>query len=111
MSPSFFDSTKFWGVSFGLIAIPLLLIIAFLFGRYNAERTRRTLKPLRLATSLILSVCAWLLWSASQPEVDTTAMALALGMTFGSLGDLILAGVHSWRIPALSNASRSVSIS
>lgn len=93
MSPSFFDSTKFWAVSFGLIAIPVLLVIAFLFGRYNVERTRRTLKPLRLATSLILTVCAWLLWSAGRLEMDTTAMSLAIGMTFGSLGDLILAGV------------------
>lgn len=93
MSDSFVGSAAFSIVSLCLSAIPVLLIVAFIFGRYNADRTRRTLKPLRLATSVSLVICAWLLWSGSRPELDTAALSLALGMTFGCLGDLILAGV------------------
>lgn len=80
-------------VDLGLIAIPMLLLIAFVFGAYNAERTRRTLRPLRLATSVILVGCAWALWSANPLELSAAAMSFALGMTFGCLGDLILAGI------------------
>jgi uncharacterized membrane protein YhhN len=80
-------------VDLGLSAIPVLLLVAFVFGEYNPERTRRTLKPLRLATSVILVGCAWILWSASPLELDTAAMSFAFGMTFGCLGDLILADV------------------
>lgn len=77
----------------GLIAIPGLLLIAFVFGKYNPERTRRTIKPLRLSTSVMLVGCAWLLWLNSSRDLADVALFLALGMTFGCLGDLILAGV------------------
>lgn len=77
----------------GLIAIPGLLLVAFVFGTYNPERTRRTIKPLRLATSVILAACAWLLWLNSPRDLADVALSLALGMTLGCLGDLILAGV------------------
>lgn len=77
----------------GLIAIPGLLLVAFVFGTYNPERTRRTIKPLRLATSVILAACAWLLWLNSPRDLAAVALSLALGMTLGCLGDLILAGV------------------
>ena len=30
-------------IALGLAAIPVILVIAFVFGRYNEERTRRTL--------------------------------------------------------------------
>jgi uncharacterized membrane protein YhhN len=76
----------------GYSAIPIVLSIAFIFGRYNAERTRRTLKPLRLSTSWLLVACAWIIWSAST-TLRTPALLIALGMTFGAIGDLVLAGV------------------
>jgi uncharacterized membrane protein YhhN len=80
----------------GLAAIPVILIIAFVFGRYNEERTRRTLKPLRLSTSWILVVCAWIIWATSS-TLRTPALLIALGMTCGAIGDLILA--HVIKVP------------
>ncbi len=79
-------------VVLGLAAIPVILIIAFVFGHTNAERTRRTIKPLRLSTSWILVACAWIILSVSS-TLRTPALLIALGMTFGALGDLVLADV------------------
>jgi uncharacterized membrane protein YhhN len=79
-------------VLLGYFAIPVVLIIAFIFGRYNAERTRRTIKPLRLSTSWILAACAWIIVAAST-TLRTPALLIALGMTFGAIGDLVLADV------------------
>ena len=79
-------------VFLGYAAIPVILIVAFIFGRYNADRTRRTIKPLRLSTSWILVVCAWIIWAAST-TLRAPALLIALGMTFGALGDLVLADV------------------
>ncbi len=80
-------------VSIGLISIPVVLALAFIFGHTDAERTRRTSKPLRLSTSWILVVCAWIIWSATYTTLRTPALLIALGMTCGAIGDLILAGV------------------
>jgi hypothetical protein len=79
-------------VLLGYAAIPVILVVAFIFGHYNADRTRRTIKPLRLSTSWILVVCAWIIWAAST-TLRAPALFIALGMTFGALGDLVLADV------------------
>ena len=80
-------------VTIGLVAIPPILAVAFIYGKYNAERTRRTIKPLRLSTSLILVVCAWVIWAAVNTTLRSAALLIALGMTAGFAGDLILADV------------------
>ena len=79
-------------VLLGYAAIPVVLIIAFAFGHYNADRTRRTIKPLRLSTSWILVVCAWIIFATST-TLRSSALSIALGMTFGAIGDLVLAEV------------------
>jgi uncharacterized membrane protein YhhN len=79
-------------VTLGLLVIPIILIIAFIFGHYNADRTRRTIKPLRLSTSWILVACAWIIFAASG-TLRAPALLIALGMTFGAIGDLVLADV------------------
>ena len=79
-------------VLLGYSAIPVVLLIAFIFGHPNAERTRRTIKPLRLSTSWILVACAWIIF-ASSTTLRTPALLIALGMTFGAIGDLVLADV------------------
>ena len=79
-------------VLLGYIAIPVVLIVAFIFGHFSADRTRRTIKPLRLSTSWILAVCAWIIFLASS-TFRTPALLVAVGMTFGALGDLVLADV------------------
>jgi uncharacterized membrane protein YhhN len=79
-------------VALGLATIPITLIVAFIFGHTNTERTRRTIKPLRLSTSWILVACAWIIFAASS-TLRTPALLIAFGMTFGALGDLVLADV------------------
>ncbi len=79
-------------VLLGYAAIPVILVVAFIFGHYSADRTRRTIKPLRLSTSWILAACAWIIWAAST-TLRAPALLIALGMTFGALGDLVLADV------------------
>jgi uncharacterized membrane protein YhhN len=79
-------------VSLGYAAIPVVLVVAFIFGHYNPERTRRTIKPLRLSTSWILVGCAWIIFATSTTH-RTPAFLIALGMTFGAIGDLVLADV------------------
>ncbi len=79
-------------VLLGYAAVPVVLLVAFIFGHYNTDRTRRTIKPLRLSTSWILVICAWIIWAAST-TLRAPALLIALGMTFGALGDLVLADV------------------
>jgi uncharacterized membrane protein YhhN len=79
-------------VTVGLIAIPVLLFIAFVFGQYNPERTRRTLKPLRMSTSFVAVLIALVVW-ASNTRLAGAAPWFFFGMVFGFLGDLILADV------------------
>ena len=79
-------------VSLGLAAIPLLLIFGFVFGAYNPERTRRTLRAPRMATSFLLVVCAFILWR-NPVTSSNAALLIWLGMCLGFLGDLILAGI------------------
>lgn len=79
-------------VDLGLIVIPVLLLSAFAFGQYNAERTRRTLKPLRLSTSAVAAVIALVAWLSHSPLANAAPWFL-IGMVFGLLGDLTLADV------------------
>jgi hypothetical protein len=79
-------------VDLGLIAIPILLLMAFIFGADNAERTRRTLKPLRLSTSFVAVLIALVVW-VSNTRLVGAAPWFVVGMTFGLLGDLALADV------------------
>jgi hypothetical protein len=75
----------------GLMAIPALFVIAFIFGEYNADRTRRTLRSLRLATSLMVVVIAGVMWSSG--IMPTIVPLFFCGMLLGFIGDLILAQV------------------
>jgi uncharacterized membrane protein YhhN len=79
-------------VNIGLIAIPVLLLIAFVFGRYNPERTRRTIKPLRMSTSFVAVLIALATWLSNTP-LAAAASWFFFGMVFGFLGDLILADI------------------
>jgi hypothetical protein len=77
-------------LNFAFVAIPLLLIAGFAVGHYNADRTARVWPPLKLSTSFILVVSALSVWLNQN---TSAALLIFLGMTFGFLGDLILAGV------------------
>jgi uncharacterized membrane protein YhhN len=74
----------------GLWAIPLLLIIGFATGQYNADRTSRIPRLFKLSTSFILVLYAGALWlDRSWPA----ALMIFWGMLCGFTGDLILAEV------------------
>ncbi len=75
-------------VTAGMLLIPILLIVGFFVGRYNADRTARVWPPLKLSTSFILVVCAFMLWLKWLPGAGRW---IAFGMLFGYIGDLILA--------------------
>ncbi len=64
----------------------------FIFGKLNDERTRRMPTRTRMMSSLILVIIAWILFAFLR---DTTyvvlALPVAIGMSFGFLGDLFMA--------------------
>ncbi len=76
-----------------------LLVFGFAFGELSPDRANRLPKPARMLMSVILVIVAFLLWEAGSAgtELDTYGLLIALGMTFGLLGDLILADY----VPAL----------
>lgn len=87
----------------GLLALwAVFLFGGFLFGKVNAEHTRRMPTWTRMASSLTLVIAAWswavFTWSAS---VHALSLLLAIGMTLGCLGDLLLARLLPTRQPVL----------
>jgi hypothetical protein len=79
-------------VLIGLFAVPLVLISGFFLGEYRPDRTGRIRRAFKLATSLILVLCAALVW-LSNPRLVDAAPTFFFGMTFGFFGDLIMAGL------------------
>src|SRR5689334_22724491 len=75
-----------------LVVWALLLFGGFLFGKRNAEGTRRMPTWTRMASSFTLVVAGWL-WYAFTREtgVGDYALLIAVGMSLGFLGDLFLA--------------------
>jgi len=80
-----------------LVLWAIFLFGGFLFGKRNAEGTRR------MASSLTLVVAAWF-WYAFTRETSVSGYALliAVGMTLGFLGDLFLAPVFPIAQPVLA---------
>jgi hypothetical protein len=87
----------------GLLGVwAALLFGGFAFGRLNAEGTRHMPTWTRIGSSLILALAAWsillALWLVGASIGPMTVAALvALGMTLGLLGDLVLA--HALPLP------------
>jgi YhhN family len=81
----------------------IFLFGGFVFGRRNAEGTRRMPTWTRIASSFTLVVAAWL-WYAFTREtsVGGYALLIALGMTLGFLGDLFLAPLLPVAQPTLA---------
>lgn len=68
------------------------LVSAFAFGRYNADRTRHSVRPLLMLTSALLVVMAALFWAgAAITPLAGFSVFIAIGMAAAFIGDLILA--------------------
>lgn len=83
-----------WGL---LILWALLLFGGFLLGKPTGEPLRRMPLWTRMTSSLLLVIATWT-WAvlARGTAAQTFAQWLALGMTFGLLGDLSMAGLIPW---------------
>lgn len=67
------------------------LLGGFLTGTLNAEQTHRIKRPLRMLSSLTLVIAGWA-WNTLAPASQGDfPLWIALGMTFGFLGDLFMA--------------------
>jgi len=73
-----------------LILWAILLFGGWLFGKYNTAQTHKIPTPNTMLSSAMLVSAGWL-WSASHG--GNLALFTALGMTFGFLGDLFMAGL------------------
>jgi hypothetical protein len=89
-----FPNQRLW-LLFLLILWALLLFGGFIFGS-SEEAGRRMPKWTRLSSSavLVLAGWSWLLFT-SQGPVFIYAFLIALGMSFGFLGDLFIAGLFT----------------
>jgi hypothetical protein len=91
-----------WPVSAGAsVAITILLlawlalhVFGFIFGRANADGTRRAVPQAKMAASAALVACAALFWlgGARGTFLAPFSAFICFGMFFGFLGDLTLAG-------------------
>ncbi|MEO8394630.1 MAG: lysoplasmalogenase [Chloroflexota bacterium] len=81
--------------------IPLLILLAgwalllfggFIFGKRSEDGKRRMPVWTRMASSLVLVIAAWY-WNrlASDTDASWFALPVAIGMTFGLIGDLFMA--------------------
>lgn len=73
-----------------LILWAILLFGGWIVGKYNTAETHKIPTPNRMLSSAMLVSAGWL-WSLSQG--GNLALFTALGMTFGFLGDLFMAGL------------------
>ena len=69
----------------------ILLFGGFIFGR--ASETHRMPTWTRMASSLTLVLAGWSWYLVAVDSAKPYALFIAIGMTFGCLGELILAGV------------------
>lgn len=97
MIPSFLPSPTrllLWGL---LTVWALLLFGGFLLGKPAGDPLRRMPLWTRMTSSVLLVAAAWS-WAvlARGTSAQTFAQWLALGMTFGLLGDLSMAGLIPW---------------
>jgi len=75
-----------------LVLWGVLLFGGFLFGHLDPERIRRMPAWTRMASSLALVIAAWSAYIfARETEAGSYALLIALGMSFGFIGDLLMA--------------------
>lgn len=72
-----------------------LLLLGLIFGKRDARNINRIPLVIRMLSSALTLVCALALWRDRSHTIERakTAQLIATGMSFGSLGDLIMARV------------------
>ena len=70
-----------------------LLFGGFIFGKEWPDHTRRMPIWTRMASSLTLVIAAWSAWVFVEGDLKNFALLIAIGMTFGFMGDLFMAGL------------------
>lgn len=73
-----------------LLLWAIFLFGGFIYGRESHEH--RIPRPARMASSLALALAGWSWWLFAPQVAKPYALWIALGMSLGLLGDLILAG-------------------
>lgn len=78
-----------------LVVWATLLLGGFVASWSSSSKRQRTITRLRLASSatLVLAAWSWYVVTRATPSVTGFALLLAVGMTLGFLGDLLLAEV------------------
>lgn len=87
-------SSLYRQLEWGLLGMwAAILISAFAFGQFNADRTRHDIRPLLMVTSALLVVMAALFWlgGAWKTRLAAFSLLIALGMSASFVGDLIQA--------------------
>lgn len=98
-----------WGEGFQRIGLMALLILwavfllgGFLTGKLNDDGTHRTRTWTRMASSIVLVAAGWSQFLfARETEAGGFAFLVAVGMSFGCLGDLFMAKLMPVRDPVL----------
>lgn len=83
----------------------LLLAGGFALGRPTADHLRRMPAWTRMASSIALVGAAWLIAAAAPPPASRYAVLIALGMSAGLIGDLLLAGWFGPERPIVAGMS------
>jgi hypothetical protein len=88
-----------------LVVWAILLLGGFMFGKPDADRTRRMPTWTRLGSSLALALAAWVWCALALTQAHAAAalwlLLIALGMSLGLLGDLFMAGLIRAAQPVL----------
>lgn len=85
------DLERLWLAALWLAWVTLL-IGGFITGKLNAAGTHRIATWRRMGASLTLVLAAWSWWlMVNEGEIATFALLIALGMSAGFVGDLLLA--------------------
>lgn len=94
MFPSLLTTTQRWWLLALLALWAALLFGSFIFGAPSTDSSHRMALAPRLLSSLVLVIAAWS-WAAfcRNTEVQRYGLLVALGMSFGLLGDLFLSGL------------------
>lgn len=89
------DGERIWMLALLLIWAGLLFG-GFALGKENADQTHRVPTRMRMGSSLALVLAGWSWWWISaDSDWHQLALFVAVGMSFGFLGDLFMAGILS----------------